>query len=240
MGRRLLIPAVVTLIAVGGVLSLGVWQIERRAWKQDLIATRAAALAAPPVTITKAVTASPVPIADLTPASATGFFRHDLEMILLGRAGKDTPGVHIATPLVLADGAILMVDRGWVSNTRRDPGARLQGQIDGVVTVTGLLRQPQQPGAFTPPSQPADRQFFFADLPSMAQSAGLGPALPYLLEAGPAPNPGGWPQGGQTKLELSNNHLQYSLTWFTLAIAGLVIFGLWARRTLSAPNEVKP
>ena len=45
---------------------------------------------------------------------------------------------------------------------------------------------------------------------------------------------------GQTKLELSNNHLQYSLTWFTLAIAGLVIFGLWVRRTLSAPNEVKP
>lgn len=220
-----------TLIAVGGVFSLGVWQIERRGWKQELIATRAQALAAPPITVTRALTADA--IVDLAPAHAVGRFRHDLEMTLVGRASHNTPGVHIATPLILKDGGVLLVDRGWVPLTAKDQAKRESGLVEGEVTVTGLLRRGEQPGWFTPPSKPGDRQFFFADLPAMAAVTGLDGVLPLLMEAGPTPIPGGLPKGGQTRLELTNNHLQYSLTWFTLAGAGLAIFGLWLRRQRS-------
>ncbi|MFY7960603.1 MAG: SURF1 family protein [Elsteraceae bacterium] len=232
MNRRLLIPALVTFVAVGGVFSLGVWQIERREWKQELIAARSQALAAPPIAVTRGLTADAV--VDLAPAVAVGRFRHDLEMTLVGRAGHNTPGVHIATPLVLRDGGVLLVDRGWVPLTAKDPAKRAAGQIDGEVTVAGLLRRGEQAGWFTPASKPGERQFFFADLPAMAAATGLQGVLPLLLEAGPTQIPGGLPAGGQTRLELSNNHLQYSLTWFTLAAAGLAIFWIWARRQLAA------
>lgn len=235
MNRRLFLPTLVTLIAVGGVFSLGVWQVERRGWKQELIAARAQALSAPPITVTRALTADAV--VDLAPATAVGQFRHDLEMTLVGRASHNTPGVHIATPLILKDGGVLLVDRGWVPLTAKDPAKRAPGQIEGEVTITGLLRRGEQAGWFTPPSKPGDRQFFFADLPAMAAVTGLDGVLPLLLEAGPAPPPGGLPQGGQTRLELTNNHLQYSLTWFTLAAAGLVIFGIWARRQRAVDKQ---
>ncbi len=238
MNRRLFVPALVTLIAVGGVFSLGVWQIERREWKKDLIEARAKALVAPPLTVTRALTADAV--VDLAPAVAVGRFRHDLEMTLVGRAAHNTPGVHIATPLVLKDGGVLLVDRGWVPLTAKDPAKRASGQVEGEVTVTGLLRRGEEAGRFTPPSKPGERQFFFADLPAMAAVTGLDGVLPLLLEAGPNTTPGGLPLGGQTRLELSNNHLQYSLTWFTLAAAGLAIFWIWARRqTASGRREEK-
>jgi surfeit locus 1 family protein len=234
--RRLLIPALITMIAVGGVFSLGIWQIERRSWKQELIAARAQALAAPPITVTRSINIEA--ITDLAPATAVGRFRHDLEMTLVGRAAYNTPGIHIATPLILADGGVLLVDRGWTPLTAKDPQKRPLGQIEGEVSISGLLRRGEQPGWFTPPSKPGERQFFFADLPAMAAASGLDGVLPLLLEAGPAPVPGGLPKGGQTRLALSNNHLQYSLTWFTLSAAGLVIFGIWVRRQgATDPNK---
>jgi surfeit locus 1 family protein len=229
MGRRLFVPVLITLIAVGGVFTLGVWQLERRVWKHELIAARAQALAAKPIDVTRE-TANTIPT-DLAPAVAVGRFRHDLEMTLQGRASHTTPGVHIATPLVLKGGGVLLVDRGWAPLALKDPAKRAQGQIEGEVTVAGLLRRPEQPGWFIPPSQPSDRLFFFADLPAMASSTGLEGVLPFLMEAGPAANPGGYPQGGQTRLDLTDNHLQYALTWFTLSGAGLAIFGLWLRRS---------
>ncbi len=158
---------------------------------------------------------------------------------MIGRASHDAPGVHIATPLVLEDGSVLLVDRGWVPMSAKDPSKRSGGQIEGLTTVSGLLRRGEQAGWFTPPSQPRDRQFFFADLPAMAASTGLDGVLPLLLEAGATPNPGGLPQGGQTRLELTDNHLQYAMTWFTLALAGLAIFGIWARRAIRAAAEEK-
>lgn len=211
-------------------LGLGLWQLDRRAWKADLLADIARQRSAPALDLSQPDALGLRP-ADhrWRAARAEGRFRHDLEMVIHGRARRDRPGVHVATPLVLADGRVVMVDRGWVPL-----GPRLDRPpaVDGPVVVVGVLTPPERPGWFTPESRPDRREFFHADLAGMAEAAGLGPVLPMLLEAGAPADPGELPLGGQTRMELPNDHLRYAVTWFTLAAVGAVMFGwrVFARR----------
>lgn len=89
-----------------------------------------------------------------------------------------------------------------------------------------------KPSIFTPENDPARNSWFYVDLAAMAKAAAIVHVLPFYLDADASPNPGGWPQGGQTETDLPNNHLQYALTWFALAAALIVIYVRFARRRL--------
>jgi surfeit locus 1 family protein len=213
------------LLAAGAafllLLALGFWQLERRAWKLDLIAEREAALSSPPAHI-EAADADPQRF-EYYRIEASGRFAHDRELYLTSQFLNDRPGWHVITPLLLDDGSALLVDRGFVPDAAKDPAARPQGQVAGRVTLEGILRLTTPPGWFTPANQPARNLWFSRDAAAMAQAAGLSNAKSYFLVAGPAPNPGGLPVGTQERIELPNDHLQYAITWFALAGAVLVI-----------------
>jgi surfeit locus 1 family protein len=132
--------------------------------------------------------------------------------------------VQVVTPLVEADGDIVLVDRGFVPDALRDPMRRVQGQLEGEVSLTGILRLSQQPGAFTPRPDSATRLWFVKDVSAIAGAAGVVAAAPVLIEADSTPNPGGWPLGGQTRVDFPNDHLQYAVTWFGLALALLGVY----------------
>ena len=134
----------------------------------------------------------------------------------------------------MAGGATIFVDRGFVPTDRRAPATRAAGEIAGPTAVTGLLRLPEPPGWFTPANEPAKNSWFSIDLPAMAQAAGVGSALPFYIDADKAPNPGGWPQGGQTITDLPNDHLQYAITWYALAVALVAIYIRFALRRRSS------
>src|SRR6185437_13769645 len=82
---------------------------------------------------------------------------------------------------------------------------------------------------FVPDNRCDINYWFWIDLPAMAKCGHLAGLRAYYVDAGPAPNPGGWPLGGQTRLDLPNNHLQYAITWFSLAVALGVIYILHLR-----------
>jgi surfeit locus 1 family protein len=119
---------------------------------------------------------------------------------------------------------------------------RAKGQIESVTTVTGIVRAPEKQGLFTPDNEPKANRWFWRDWPAMRRA--LFPArtvevAPFFLEADDTPVPGGWPKGGQTRLDIPNDHLQYAITWFLLAAGLLVIYALYVldryrRRTPSA------
>jgi surfeit locus 1 family protein len=96
------------------------------------------------------------------------------------------------------------------------------------------LRLPPKgrPNWLLPNNRPDLNYWFWGDLPAMAKAAKLDPVrvAPFYIDADAAPNPGGWPKGGTTRLELPNNHLQYALTWFSLAVALIVIYVVYHRR----------
>ena len=209
------------------LLGLGAWQLERRSWKLGLIAEREAALAAAPAHLEAADTDPPR--FEFQRIEARGRFAHDHELYLASQFLNDRPGWHVITPLLLDDGSALLVDRGFVPDTAKDPAARPQGEIAGPVTVEGILRLTTQPGLFTPDNQPARNIWFRRDAAAMAAATGLPRVRPYFLVAGPSPNPGGLPVGTPERVDLPNDHLQYAITWFALAGAVLVITGILLR-----------
>lgn len=215
------------------LIALGTWQMERRVWKTELIATMDAQLAAPPILISRFLAAHSTE--DYRPVSATGIFLHDREMYLAARTYQGQLGYHVVTPLVLDDGTAVLVDRGWVPVDRQAPASRAAGQVAGRVSVTGIARQPPKPGLFTPDNRPDQNLWYWADLPAMGGHAGLSSMAPLLIEAGPAGNPGGLPIGGQTFINLPNNHLQYAITWYSLAAVLAVIYLVSRRRAGAKP-----
>lgn len=219
----------IVLGAMAVLVALGTWQVERRAWKSALIATMDARLAMAPLPI-EGLLARNEPV-DFRPVIASGRFRHDRELYLAARSYQSQLGYHVVTPLVLSDGhTTVLVDRGWVPADHRDPATRTMGQLAGMVSVTGIARQPARPGAFTPDNRPDQNLWYWADLPAMGAHAGAPQVAPVLIEAGPASNPGGLPIGGQTRVSLSNDHLQYAITWYALAVALAVIYLVSQRR----------
>jgi len=101
-----------------------------------------------------------------------------------------------------------------------------------VVTVTGIARSPETQTLFTPDNEPKVNRWFWRDLAGMARSmfpAGTIDVAPFFLEADKSKVPGFWPEGGQTRLEIPNNHLQYAITWFLLGACLLIVYGLYVR-----------
>ena len=227
--RPTLWPTVFTIPALIVLLGLGTWQVQRLYEKEAQIAERTARTTAPPIALPAAgAHLSPPALAalDYRHGAATGVFMHEREMYLAARTMEGSVGYQIVTPLQLADGGVVLVNRGWVPDARKDPTKRPQGQVAGTVTVDGAIRAPGVQHWLQPDNQPVQNIWFWSDLPAMAGHAGiaLDKLVPVFLEAGPAPNPGGIPIGGQTKVNLPNDHLQYAITWYALAIGLAVIY----------------
>lgn len=213
--------------------ALGVWQVERLAWKRDLIARVEARLAAPPVPLgPRDPTASFMAgDAEYLRVRATGRFDHRRETLVdaLTERGK---GFWVLTPLVTDDRTIL-VNRGFVPTDRARPSTRGAGQPAGEVTVTGLVRLTEPRGRFLRANRPDADLWYSRDVAAIAKARGLTAAEPYFIDAGATPNSGGYPIGGLTVVRFPNNHLIYALTWFGLSLLSLVGLVLVARSPIS-------
>jgi surfeit locus 1 family protein len=232
--RGLLWPGVATLVAFAMLMSLGTWQMQRKAWKEHLLAQIAERTHAPPVPLAHVqslLTASmPEPYdPEYTHVSLTGRFDHDKEQYLWYPDKDLGPGYHVFTPLLVQSGNVVWINRGFVPEALRDPARRPEGQVPADVTVTGLYRQPPKAaGAFVPANDTAKRTYYWRSLNDMQAAAFAGSnvtALPLFVDADATPaNPGGWPKGGVTLVDLPNRHLEYAITWFGLAATLLAVF----------------
>ncbi|WP_146986618.1 SURF1 family protein [Bradyrhizobium macuxiense] len=210
-----------TLGMLGVVLlsALGVWQIERRAWKLALIERveqrmHAAAVAPPPHSSWPEVTAASDEYRCVT---VDGTFLNADET-LVQAVTNEGPGFWVLTPLRIADGTIVLVNRGFVPPDRRDPATRRDTQPQGPVSVTGLLRMSEPKGGFLRRNDASAGRWYSRDVAAIAATHGLSQAAPFFIDADATSNPGGMPVGGLTIVRFPNNHLIYALTWFALAL----------------------
>jgi len=201
---------------------LGAWQLERLQWKLALIATVNSHMAAAPVPLDR-ILAMNRDEAQYRRVSLNGRFDHAREAYVF-TTDQGAAVYHVLTPLTTTDGKVLVVDRGEVSKEKLDPATRAAGNVEGEARVTGVWRVPDPPGAFTPPPDTARRIWFSRDLAAIAAADHLTLTAPVVIEADAAPNPGGWPRGGQTVVSFRNQHLSYAVTWFGLA---LCLLGVW-------------
>jgi surfeit locus 1 family protein len=224
--RPLFWPTAIMLPVVVFALGLGMWQIERREWKRDLLDRIAVNQAAPAMTFDELVKGDPLR-REYGRVRVAGIFLHDKEFYLAARSLKDKVGMQVVTPLRTVAGAIVLFDRGWIPSEKKEPGKRTGGQMAGTVELTGIVRRSQVKRQFAPDNDPAKNFWFHVDVPLMRQLAGgkPDPVLDsFFLEADAAPNPGGLPIGGQTRLDIPNDHLQYAITWFLIALAGASVY----------------
>jgi surfeit locus 1 family protein len=222
-------PTLATIAGLAILLGLGTWQLQRLRWKEDLIAKLATRMHAAPVDLAP-VLASAQSGGDVeyTHTTATGQFRHDLERYVYV-PGQGDWGYHVLTPLVLGDGRAILVNRGYVPRTLLDPAKRAGGLQAGTVSISGLLRAAPPTRPWYIPAADAKTHTWswpeIADIAGTVESAGLPTLKTHTMDADAAAGPTP-PLGGATRLELSNRHLEYALTWFALAatLAGLFLF----------------
>jgi surfeit locus 1 family protein len=195
------------LLAALGFTALGVWQVERREWKLDLIARVEAGIHAAPVPL------SDWPdVAEYRRVRVQGDFLYDRETLVKAVTERGE-GFWVMTPLRTAAG-IVLVNRGFAPS---DNSARWRGPDTGQANVIGLLRTTEPGGGFLRSNDPAADRWYSRDVAAIARARGLGAVAPVFVDADAAPNPGGYPVGGLTVVAFRNNHLVYALTWFALA-----------------------
>lgn len=217
------------------LLALGTWQVQRLAWKQQLLASIEQRSQMEPAGIgaIEQALAEGRPVEYRT-ATATGEFFHDGEQHFFATFNGQT-GYYVYTPLELADARYLLVNRGFVPYDLKEADTRPESLTPGVQTVTGLVREKltEKPSFIVPDNDEAKNIYYWKDLDRMAANAGLpeDAVLPFFLDADATPVPGGLPRGGVTVIDLPNNHLQYAITWYGLAaaLAGVGLFA-WFRR----------
>jgi surfeit locus 1 family protein len=216
----LLTPTAWFVPAFAILIGLGVWQIERLHWKLGLIAQMHANMVAAPISLDQALALGDN--AQYRMAMLRGHFDNPHEAFLFTTGPEGAPVFHILTPFILDDGRALLIDRGFIPTTLRDPHTR--ALPNGERLLFGVWRTPDAPGPFTPAPDRANRIWYARDLPAIARADGVKLAAPVLIEADGTPNVGGWPKGGQTVVALHNDHLQYSIVWFGLALGLLGIY----------------
>lgn len=224
-------------IALVILLSLGTWQVNRLHWKESLLADIASRGAAQAIDVAELerLLAAGEPI-DYRHATVSGRYLNDKERHFLATF-EGQSGFYLYTPLELADGRYLFVNRGFVPYDRKDPATRPQSLMIGPQTVTGLARAEltEKPSSLVPDNDEGANIFYWKDLVRMAASTGLPEdrVLPFFLDADATPVAGGLPKGGVTQIDLPNNHLQYAITWYglALALAAVAIAGLVRGKT---------
>jgi len=229
------VPALIILIA------LGTWQVQRLHWKENQIAIRQERSQGPGIALPNSF---PDPLAiEFTRVKLAGTFLHDQEFYLGARTENGRVGLNIVTPFVLDDGRVILFNRGWVPEDKRDPASRAEGQLEGEVEVEGLLRTDGWKGVdfAKPPNSPEKRFYFWLDLPVMAEgidggSGTSGVITEVYADAVASEVPGGLPIGGQTRIKLKNDHLEYAITWYSFAVILLVIYFLFHYRPEDEPS----
>lgn len=214
-----------TVMAVCGFLllfGLGCWQVQRLFWKETLIARIESRANGP-------AAALPLEEAGLDEweyrrVALRGEYDHSREVLVGPRTYLASHGAYVLTPMRLENGRWLMVNRGWVHQKRRDPATREKGQFAGVVEREGLLILPKKDNPWLPENDPAKEQWFWEDIPAIAQAIGIEKPLPYLVQVVGEEPEGGYPKPLGAVIHIRNDHLEYAITWFCLAFGFLTVY----------------
>lgn len=224
--RPRLWPTVIALAMLPILIGLGSWQLHRRVWKTELLATIAARMNGE---------AAPLPASIDDPQAwafrsvrLSGRFDSDHPLQLYGRTYDGKAGIHLLTPLIRDNGVAILVDRGFVPIEQGNALAQYRRE-DGPVQIDGVVRLSESPGWFLPASKPGDNIWYAVDIPAMEVATGL-KLMPFYIAARPT-GAAGWPAatGGTEGTGIRNEHLNYAIFWYSMAGVLIVIYVLSSR-----------
>ncbi len=228
--HRFLIPSLSTIAGLAVLISLGMWQLQRKEWKEALIAALDRQMATKPVPLPAQTSDLLRGNAEFRRVSLRAEFIRDAKPALLYtgasalREDVKQPGYFVFAPARLPDGRVVVVNRGYIPLDR--PNETSETQAD----ITGYLRFPESAGWFVSAHDTKGDIWFVRDPQAMAKVHGWGEVAPFYIDLENPVPAGGFPKPGRLKVQLRNDHLGYALTWFGLAAALASVFGVWASR----------
>ncbi len=226
-----------TLFAIAGIailVGLGKWQLDRKVWKEDLIATVSMRTDRPPQALpprsdwerlkpeSSEFTRVSFPAEFLDGAEAYAYTAGSSL-----RADVEGQGFWVFAPARLAGGSIVLVNRGFVPTDRKDPVTRVDGRPRGSVDIVGYMRWPEARTMFTPADDPKNNVWYVRDPKAMSEAHKWAVAAPFYIDQEAPVPPGGLPKPGKIEVKMPNRHLEYALTWFGLALALGGVYAVW-------------
>lgn len=215
-----LLLTVVTVLALAVLIGLGTWQAQKIAPKTALLQQIEAGLNAEPAPL-------PVHLDDPLSVEYRSFeFRgevlSDNPIRVFGTNLKGRPGYSLYLPVKHQFGRVVFVNFGWVPMELKTMPTLPAGQI----TVSGVLRTSAVAGSFTPPNSEDGKEWFTANVYEMGAFYDLDAKdfYHYRLFAKHEGAPDSLPLGGQVRVSIPNDHLEYALTWYGLAAALIGVF----------------
>lgn len=226
-----------TVFALAGIVllvGLGVWQLNRKVWKENLIASLTERLALAPQDLPPRDTWTHL-TADKDEFRRVAFPAEfiDGEEALVYSAGSALrrdikgPGYWVFAPARLPGGSVVVINRGFVPLDRKDPATRMEGAPQGTIDLVGVMRWPEQRGLFTPADDTKANLWYLRDPKAMAEAKKWNMAAPFYIDQEAPVPPGGLPSPGKMEVHLPDNHLQYAITWFGLALALAGVYVVW-------------
>lgn len=227
------------LACVAILIGLGIWQLDRKTWKENLIQTVTSRSTRAPADLPPRANWPQVAQAD-TEFSRVTFPAEFLpgEEALVYTSGSPfrpdvkVPGYWVFAPAQLAGGSIVLVNRGFVPMDRKDPATRAEGNVRGTVEIVGVMRWPEGRGIFTPADDPKTNVWYVRDPKAMAAEKKWAIAAPFYIDQEAPVPPGGAPLPGKFEVHLPDNHLGYAITWFGLALGLAGVYVAWLARRL--------
>jgi surfeit locus 1 family protein len=237
--RGIVEPTIFAIVGIAILVGLGIWQLDRKTWKENLIAAMNTRLSHAP--------------ADLPPREEWGRLDQQREEFnrvgfpaefLAGQAALvysagsalrpdvKGPGYWMFAPARLAGGSLVVIDRGFVPLDRKDAAATIP---PASVDIVGVMRWPETRGMFTPADEPQNNVWYLRDSTAIAAAKKWDTAAPFYIEQETPVPPGGWPKPGKLVVALPDNHLQYAITWFGLAFGLAGVYGVWLFGRLRRP-----
>jgi surfeit locus 1 family protein len=230
----LAVPAIFALVAIVIFVGLGTWQLQRKAWKEALIETLEQRLSAPPGDLLPRERWASLSAAndEFRRVKFSAAFGPGAEALIYTsgsalRGDVSGSGYWVFAPAQLTSGGIVVVNRGFVPEGRQDPMTRAAGAAASHADLVGVMRWPESRGAFSPKDDPDRNIWFVRDPIAIAAAKSWGEVAPFFIELQSPQPPGGLPRPGALKVNLRNEHLQYAITWYGLALVVVVMFGFW-------------
>ncbi len=223
-------PTLSTLIGVALLLGLGTWQLQRLSYKESIL-TKLSEKINQPVQSIEHLLAQPITAiqeAEYQRVKLTGLYLHDQEMRLLSKTFHGQSGYHLITPFVLTSGSTVLVDRGWVPAKGHPETKRPMAEQ----TIIGFLRMKTSKTAFTPANNLARNELFYIEPEEIAHLKKLTTLLLFFVIEEVHPHQEGFPRATGLTLQLRNHHLQYAITWYTLALILAGIYIIYIRKKL--------
>ena len=215
-----IIPIIATILGLAILLSLSGWQLKRLSWKKNLIETRIDRYEKNSKELDEL---KDISNSEFYKVNVVGSFLNNKEMFMPALSKNGNNGFHILVPIKLLDGKTIIYDTGWVPTHKKEQAKRTENLDDNISIKESVIRLPGRKGKYQPDNELENNFWFFVDTQEMSKYLNLNVEKKFYLEAA-NDGPEGYPLGGQTRIYIRNNHLQYAITWFLIACTLLGVF----------------